>query len=1136
MSDATSASRTSAPGNASKRRRQLWWLIGVLAAVAVALVGWYVAQRRGVAEHESLQLTTLYARVLEDQVSRALTTTDSTLRALSRRGTLQRAIEDPEPAHRLLEEQLLSQSYLRSLSLLDDAGTVLVGTAESDVGRQVDLDALGRPALDAQRARLSPLLPIRDLADLPGHGAPVGVGALALVARVPVDDDRPPLWLVALVNPDHFVTRNQVLTEDSGVRALVADLDGGVIATTGDPLPPGATLASLAPFTRFLPQREHASYIDLGSDGGAVVAAFRLSRQWPLVVLTEQPLAAVRGAWREESGVAVALALLGLAGLLVLGLAADRSLRREQLALAEREALHDEVARTGARWKQALDAAGQCVWELDLASQTFTGSARLSALLGGPAAEVRWTADEWRARIHADDLARELELFEQHLRGETPSYTLEQRMLTAGGDWLWVNVGGAVTRRSPDGRRPLALAGTVSDISLRKAAEAALRASEARQQAILASALDGIVTIDADGRLLDFNPAAERIFGRARADVIGRPMHELLVPHRHRAAHQAGMAHFRRTGEGPVLNRRIEVEGMRASGEEFPMELAIVPVQVDADTIFTATVRDISEPQRIQRELRASEERFRALFDHAAVGIVQADREYRMLRVNLAVCRMVGREEADLLSVSFPELIHPDDREADARDVARLFADEIPSFSAERRYRHRDGHYVWARVTASMTRSVDGKPEFMVAVIEDISDRRRVEADLEQARQRELDVGARIQGSLLAQPPPQQQAGLWLSSFNQASQGVDGDFVEIVGLGDHGVDVVLGDVMGKGVAAALMGAATKMQFSRSMAELLLRAGPDDPLPTPARIVASVHAAMARSLQSLEAFVTLSYVRLDTRTGRATWVGCGHEEPLLLHADGTTKSLANQHPPLGVLDEVDYTQDETAFDIGDALFLASDGAADALLPDGSRFGRERIAAVLQQPGATGQPPGAMLQLLRAELARCGARVADDLTLAMAVRVDGRAGAERCELAGGFDDITELRRLVERHAARAGLDEVPAGLFTLACVEAYTNAVRHTRGGVAGAPVEVLARVEPDALVVEIVNVGERYAPPSDRTPTGFHDYPEGGFGLDIIARAADRVDYLHRAGVNTVRLTHWRAAPTQSGHDFRSTDS
>ncbi len=633
------------------------------------------------------------------------------------------------------------------------------------------------------------------------------------------------------------------------------------------------------------------------------------------------------------------------------------------------------------------------------------------------------------------------------------------------------------------------------------------------------------MTIDGEGRLVDFNPAAERIFGRTRAEVIGQPMHDLLMPHRHRAAHQAGMARYRQTRVGPVLNRRIEVEGMRASGEVFPMELAIVPVVTDAGEVFTATVRDISEQQRVQRDLRASEERFRAAFHHAAVGMAQLDRERRVLRVNPAICRMLGRVPEEFARVPLRSLLHPDDAEGGTRDVVRLFAGEIPSFTAERRYRHRDGHYVWGRITGSVTHGPDGAPEYLVLVIEDVSARRLAETELERARERELAVGAHIQRSLLAQPSTVRQPGLWLSSFNQASQGVDGDFVEIVGLGDQGVDIVLGDVMGKGVAAALMGAATKMQFSRSTVELMLRAGPGGPLPTPAQIVASVHRAMSRSLQSLEAFVTLSYLRLDTRLGRATWVGCGHEEPLLLRADGTTLTLANQHPPLGVLDELEYLQDETAFDLGDAVFLSSDGAADALLPDGSRFGRDRLAAVLQRLCGPARPPGAMLHALRAELARSGARMGDDVTLAMAVFVGDRRGDARCELAGGVDDIAEVRALVERHASLAGLEEVPAGLFTIACVEAYTNAVRHTRGNVADAPVEVLARVEPDALVVEIVNVGERFEPPAQHVPTGFDEYPEGGFGLDIIRRAADRVEYLHREGVNTVRLVHWRDPPS-----------
>ncbi len=445
MSGAPRADDPGAPRIVSARRRQLWWLIGVLGVLALVLTSWYLLEQRVAAEREAQQLTTLYARVLEDQVSRALANTAGTLRTLSARGTLRRAIDEREPARLLLEQQLQSQSHLRSLSLLDDAGTVLVGTSRPDEGRHVNLDALGRSAEEPQRVRLGPLLPIRDLADLAGGDVPARAAALPLVTRVPMDRGRPPLWLVALVNADHFVTQYLVLTEDSGVRALLADLRGRVVATTGDPLPPDATLASLAPFARLLPHQEQGSYIDAGSLGDTVVAAFRLSRQWPLLVLAEKPLARVRASWQEHAEAAIALALLGLTGLVLLGLAADRSLRREQRALAEREALHREVARTEERWKQALDAAGQCVCELDLESRVFTVSARLNALLGHAAVETRWSLDEWRAQIHPDDLERAMTAFEHVQRDEVSTYEVEQRMRTAGGDWVWVNVGGAVT-------------------------------------------------------------------------------------------------------------------------------------------------------------------------------------------------------------------------------------------------------------------------------------------------------------------------------------------------------------------------------------------------------------------------------------------------------------------------------------------------------------------------------------------------------------------------------------------------------------------------------------------------------------------------------------------------------------------
>ncbi len=149
-------------------------------------------------------------------------------------------------------------------------------------------------------------------------------------------------------------------------------------------------------------------------------------------------------------------------------------------------------------------------------------------------------------------------------------------------------------------------AAIVRDVSGRKQAETQLRASESLKAAMLEAALDAVITIDERGRLLEFNPAAERIFGYHRAEVLGRPLVELLIPPRLRAAHEAGFARALETGE--VSGRRIEVSAQRADGTEFPAELAIAPLRLGPTRLFTAFLRDITERRCAEEELRIAKE------------------------------------------------------------------------------------------------------------------------------------------------------------------------------------------------------------------------------------------------------------------------------------------------------------------------------------------------------------------------------------------------------------------------------------------------------------------------------------------------------------------------------------------------
>jgi PAS domain S-box-containing protein len=137
---------------------------------------------------------------------------------------------------------------------------------------------------------------------------------------------------------------------------------------------------------------------------------------------------------------------------------------------------------------------------------------------------------------------------------------------------------------------------------------ATLRESEARKGAMLASALDAIITIDATGRILEFNPAAEEMFGYARNAVVGRELAEIIVPPASRAAHREGLARYAVTRESALIGRRVEMTAMRATGEEFPVDIAIAVMQGNVPA-FTATLRDITERKRAERELAEARDR-----------------------------------------------------------------------------------------------------------------------------------------------------------------------------------------------------------------------------------------------------------------------------------------------------------------------------------------------------------------------------------------------------------------------------------------------------------------------------------------------------------------------------------------------
>lgn len=282
------------------------------------------------------------------------------------------------------------------------------------------------------------------------------------------------------------------------------------------------------------------------------------------------------------------------------------------------------------------------------------------------------------------------------------------------------------------------------EVKQRQHTEAVLRESEARKAAILEASLDCIITINEESQILEFNEAAEKTFGYRRSDVMGQPLHDLLIPEAYRAAHQAGMQRYMQTGHGPVLYQRVEVEALRADGTVIPVELAVSPIRLrDGREHFTAHLRDISERKATEAALRESENRYRHLVEHAADIIYRADLHGHFTFVNANAAQVTGYEIETLQSLSFTDLLDPQEVPGHRAFYERQFREQIPETYLEFPIRTRHSGRRWIGQRVQLVRE-GGRIVGFQGVARDITDRKIAQDALQrsEAKYRHLFSGA----------------------------------------------------------------------------------------------------------------------------------------------------------------------------------------------------------------------------------------------------------------------------------------------------------------------------------------------------------------------------------------------------------
>jgi PAS domain S-box-containing protein len=421
--------------------------------------------------------------------------------------------------------------------------------------------------------------------------------------------------------------------------------------------------------------------------------------------------------------------------------------------LGRRTGSPDDATRAAERFRELVDDIDGVVWEADPSSEpvrfTFV-SRHAEVIFGYPPA--RWVQEPgfWASCIHPDDRQRVLAFVREAARAGTRRQIV-YRAVTAGGRTVWIRDRMHFTAAA--GRTPGMLRGVMVDITEQKIAEEALRASEARKSAILEGALDCIITMDHTGRVTDFNPAAERIFGYRREQAIGRSLAELIVPPEQRTAHAAGLERFLAGGEPRMLGRRVETIGLRADGTRLPIELAITRIPGSDPPVFTGFLRDITERQDTEQELKGTLSLLAATLESTTDGILVVDLEGRIVSANGKFAEMwrIPQEVLDskdddrAIAFVLSQLKDPDAFVAKIRELYSSPGDE--SFDV---LEFKDGR-VFERY--SLPQRIEGTSVGRVWSFRDVTERQQAEAALHESelqlrQSQKMDAIGRLAGGV----------------------------------------------------------------------------------------------------------------------------------------------------------------------------------------------------------------------------------------------------------------------------------------------------------------------------------------------------------------------------------------------------
>ncbi len=433
--------------------------------------------------------------------------------------------------------------------------------------------------------------------------------------------------------------------------------------------------------------------------------------------------------------------------------------------------------------------------------------------------------------------------------------------------------------------------------------------------------------------------------------------------------------------------------------------------------------------------------------------------------------------------------------------------------------RRKDGSLYTEEMSITPVEDHRGEVVNYVAIKRDISERKAMEAELEQARHRmedELNVGREIQMSMLPLifPPFPDRPEFEVHAALQPAREVGGDFYAFFLLDEDHFCFCVGDVSGKGVPAALFMAVTKTLIeSRTRTDY-----------SPASVLTHVNDEISRNNDACM-FVTIFLGILDLRSGTVVFTNAGHNPPYIRRPDGSVECLAQRHGPVvGAVDGTVYSEDSITLASQDQLVLFTDGVTEAMDPAGALYGEGRLEELLRCEGLDSTQAAVSAVMKGVEAFEGSAEQADDITL-LSVQFAGRSNAGEkavleVTLKNRLDELERVRVAAEEFMGTSGVPVAAQRSVAIALDELLNNTISYGYPDDADREIDVRMEVDRSRLSIVIRDDGIPFNPlnaPEPSTALSLEDREPGGLGLHLVRKMMDDVSYQRLPNKNVVTL-------------------